>query len=975
MSQSKIKERINYSEKLKSLFKNRNVLLVRRIILVHILTLFAGIFFGFTEANYIFDLKEDILENYKDVFNSGTDIAEPVNSVLNFGADITGNTDSTDAIAEAINNYDEIYFPEGKYLMSKPLEIEKATKWIGKNAEIILDDSQYNGESIQNPSTYILKFNNNIDLEGITFICQSYNDENYADGETLVENYKYARTSIKVVGGTEHKIKNCNFYITEAEGIAARINSIWFQFDKITNNEENEENRTIRLENCYISNKTTGWDTGEGCFWVTGNAKSVDTINCTFERNNVGDAVVFWGWPNATNVEGEAQKQKIEDINIEGCVFNLTDEKNEMGAAALNFGNEANGTEYSTINIKNTDFNVGKGFKRPCIGTSSCSGKTIKLENCNFVKNDCTYSSDETMDFSEYFRLFYLPVDDVKVELNNCKIINPYTETNLSEGAFNIRNSSKMKFTNCEISTRTHINSYNDSLFEGCTFRTRDYDPNDSVKSKIALRLGNWVEETKKDCKNNSTELINCTFYCQTKIYGNISATGCTFKSPVNISFSDDNKPELMKDYNVIKNDNIKIRECTFNSECNIETKYVIENIWIQDNTFLNHIKYSIKDNDNKEKTKTFKDLNIKIDSNGQEGNINETGIEQKFVNENVKCKIQIEMIGEILKNQAKEFYYEEQKMKDQEIEIYANEDIATIDPVTLDLIMHFKKGDLITTIKTDDKGTAELVDLYIGKYIVKEKIKSSEYLSDKTKFNIDLIENEDGEGSTEILKINKVLKKGNLQINIVTENNEAPITNSIVKIYNENNEHIFSGQTDNNGKVFVNGLKVGKYYITQTENISKSEINQDRAMVEINENNETIELIISNNKEIENIKYINEIPSETQINELKEYIQIDAHYTIVDNEGNTIDSEELIKTGYKIKMDDGREYVLVVNADLNGDGRTDKFDLAMITSFVVGREDLDTICKIAGNFNKDNKVDITDLSILSMAITKNIKL
>ena len=176
MSQSKIKERINYSEKLKSLFKNRNVLLVRRIILVHILTLFAGIFFGFTEANYIFDLKEDILEIYKDVFNSGTDIAEPVNSVLNFGADITGNTDSTDAIAEAINNYDEIYFPEGKYLMSKPLEIEKATKWIGKNAEIILDDSQYNGESIQNPSTYILKFNNNIDLEGITFICQSYND-------------------------------------------------------------------------------------------------------------------------------------------------------------------------------------------------------------------------------------------------------------------------------------------------------------------------------------------------------------------------------------------------------------------------------------------------------------------------------------------------------------------------------------------------------------------------------------------------------------------------------------------------------------------------------------------------------------------------------------------------------------------------------------------------------------------------------
>ena len=783
-------------------------------------------------------------------------VIEPDYSVLNFGADITGTTDSTNAIVEAINNYDQIYFPTGRYLISNPVVVEKSIKWIGKNAEIILDDSQYNAETIENPSTHILRFNNNIDLEGITFICQSNNDENYADGETATENYKYSRTAIKIVGGTEHKIKNCNVYISEPEDISARINGIWFQFDKITNNEENEENRTIVLENCYISNTTTGWDTGEGCFWVTGNAKSISAINCTFERNNVGDAVVFWGWPNAKNTNEESQKQKIESINIEDCIFNLTDEKNEMGAAALNFGNEANGTEYSTINIKNTKFNVGEGFRRPCIGMSSCSNATVYIEGCDFEKKDCTKLQNGNNDLFEYFRLFILGTDDIKLELNNCKVINPYTVTNLSERAYSnpkylhiLKNSSQMKFTGCKIQTRTHINSYNDSLFENCYFITTGYNPNNTTLSQISFNLGNVIgeeigetnDDKKVILKNCSTQFKDCIFDCKTKISGNLSAENCTFNYPVNIRYKEETEEFR-------KNDNLKITNCKFGSQFNIETDYAIENICIQNNTFSNDIEYSIKDSDNTYKSKTFKDLNIEINSNGQKGNVNETGIIQEFVNENVKCKIQVEMLGEIFKSLAKQFYYEKQEMKDQELEIYADEDIVTIDSATLDLITRFKKSDLITTIKTNDEGFAELDNLYIGKYLVKEKINSNEYVLDKTENNIELIEKEDGEGSTEILKINKVLKKGNLQINLVTEDGETPITNRVVNIYNENNEHIFSGQTDNDGKIFVNGLKVGTYYISKTENTSQTETNEDRVMVEIKENNETICVNIVNN-------------------------------------------------------------------------------------------------------------------------------
>lgn len=764
-------------------------------------------------------------------------------SILNFGADQTGNEDCTDAILEALSVYDELYFPEGKYRISEPLKIDKSIKWIGENAEIILDDSQFNGASIEQPSTFILMFKNNVDLEGIDFICQSHNNEAYADGETIVENYKYARIAIKIVGGIDHKIKNCNFYISNySDDVPARISGIWFQFDTKTDNEENEENRKIIIEDCIISNQATGWKTGQSCVWVTGNAKDVDIINCTIEKKHIGDTVVFWGWPNATNVEGEAQKQKIENINIDNCIFNITDDKSQMGAACVNFGNEVDGTEFSTINIKNTNFNVGKGLKRPCIGMSSCSGITVNLENCNFIKKECEYKEDGSIDTLDKLNVFFIATDDCEAELNNCKIENLLTVTNLSERSYNIKNSSEMKFNNCEVLTRTFIYSYVTSSFNNCSFTTTRVDPDNGIMKKIKFYLGNELTETnddKKIIKNNPNKFENCIFNCPTQISGNVSAIGCSFKYPMDICF-------LEKSDEFRKNDNIKIEDCNFDDTFNIKTDYAVNNIQIQNNTFVKGVNYSIKNDDNTYHTNQYDDLNILLNSNGQIGYVNLDGTRLNFVNQNVKGKVEVEKTGENLKLGEGTFYYEDKPLSRVEIAISVNEDIRTLDPVTLDLVTRYEEGDLIASDITNEEGKITFDDLYLGKYMVKEIKTIDDYVLDKEEHNVELTESEDSR-VYEVVRLKNNLKKGNLEFTQLDLMNGKVIPNTIIEVYTENNELVFSGKTDENGKVIIEGMKVGKYYIKEKKSAEGYLVSDEIITFEIKEDNETIKAEMKN--------------------------------------------------------------------------------------------------------------------------------
>ena len=79
--------------------------------------------------------------------------------------------------------------------------------------------------------------------------------------------------------------------------------------------------------------------------------------------------------------------------------------------------------------------------------------------------------------------------------------------------------------------------------------------------------------------------------------------------------------------------------------------------------------------------------------------------------------------------------HYEVQNLKGAVYEIYAAEDI-----VTLDGTVRAKKGTLVNTITTNDNGIAKSKQLYLGKYIVKEKTAPDTMVLNAEEFNVELV-------------------------------------------------------------------------------------------------------------------------------------------------------------------------------------------------------------------------------------------
>lgn len=78
---------------------------------------------------------------------------------------------------------------------------------------------------------------------------------------------------------------------------------------------------------------------------------------------------------------------------------------------------------------------------------------------------------------------------------------------------------------------------------------------------------------------------------------------------------------------------------------------------------------------------------------------------------------------------------YEVQNLKGAVYEIYAAEDI-----VTLDGTVRAKKGTLVNTVTTNDNGIAKSKQLYLGKYIVKEKTAPDTMILNNEEFEIELV-------------------------------------------------------------------------------------------------------------------------------------------------------------------------------------------------------------------------------------------
>ena len=144
--------------------------------------------------------------------------------------------------------------------------------------------------------------------------------------------------------------------------------------------------------------------------------------------------------------------------------------------------------------------------------------------------------------------------------------------------------------------------------------------------------------------------------------------------------------------------------------------------------------------------------------------------------------------------------------------------------------IINKDTNEIVETVTTNEEGKAE-TRLKIGNYIIKQTKGKNGYKFIKDyEFVVE-------EGSTgEMLLLNNEIITGTLEFTKTDISESKTLPNTLIEIYDSNDELVFSGRTDENGKIVINNLKSGKYYILEKEAPEGYQLNTEKMYFEIKE-------------------------------------------------------------------------------------------------------------------------------------------
>lgn len=310
---------------------------------------------------------------------------------------------------------------------------------------------------------------------------------------------------------------------------------------------------------------------------------------------------------------------------------------------------------------------------------------------------------------------------------------------------------------------------------------------------------------TQKSNSNNATTIYKSgNVESQTMAsYGNIDLLSSEFnivslKVHVRINKRDSETKDLIKDENTI----FKVKDINTGIYVNEELKtdkngyaviklpkgkYEIEEVQASNGYVIN-------------KNNTIIDINDNINMNGSFYDID-------IFNAHPKGQISVLKVNE-----------EEVSLEDVEIGLYDN------------------NHKLLNTYKTDNNGNIIISDLELGTYYLKEISTIEGYILDDEYKKIELKYKDD---KTDIVNENIKLINEKVKCDIVyiTSSNEGKrLKNIEINLYDENNNIVYNGITDENGKITIEKLPYGKYYIKQIKVPSGYILNDEIVYFSVND-------------------------------------------------------------------------------------------------------------------------------------------
>ena len=212
----------------------------------------------------------------------------------------------------------------------------------------------------------------------------------------------------------------------------------------------------------------------------------------------------------------------------------------------------------------------------------------------------------------------------------------------------------------------------------------------------------------------------------------------------------------------------------------------------------------------------------------------NDYGIlfETKFENERVKGSIEITKKGEEVDIKDGSYTYSEVNLSGVKFALYDD------------------NNNLIEEVTTDENGTAKIDNLELGKYILKEVSTVGNHVLDNNEYEIEFKYIDQYTPVVLITKVlNNYLSKGTLEFSKVDLSTSEPLPNTLIEIYTEDDELVFSGRTDENGQIIIDDLFIGKYYILEKEAPEGYTLNEEKMEFEIKENGEVVKATMEDRK------------------------------------------------------------------------------------------------------------------------------
>ena len=150
--------------------------------------------------------------------------------------------------------------------------------------------------------------------------------------------------------------------------------------------------------------------------------------------------------------------------------------------------------------------------------------------------------------------------------------------------------------------------------------------------------------------------------------------------------------------------------------------------------------------------------------------------------------------------------------------------------------------GKLIENGITNEDGVLIFSNIELGNYYIQELETLDGYVLDKTKHEINLKYKDQYTPviTYKTLITNKV-PTGKLIFTKSDFSEDKTLPNTLIEIYNEKEELVFSGRTDEEGKIIIDRLPIGKYYILEKEAPEGYKLNPEKMNFEIKENGEVI--------------------------------------------------------------------------------------------------------------------------------------